>query len=498
MSDNNAPIDNNQQAKISKEQIHRELWYRGILKWKLHRVQIEMYNLFYGAEKQSTLVWLVSRQTGKSFLLTVLALEHALRKEHSIIKLVTDTKSHVKSIFEKLFIEIMADMPDDIRPKYIPSEFTYYFPNGSQIQMAGTDNKNYQRLRGQKAVLVLVDEAGFCSDLEDAVSSVLFPTTTHTGGKIVLATTPPEDPDHEFIKFKEEAEMRGLLTVKTIDDNPLLSDEVKANIEKKMGGRNSIRFRREYLCELIHDSSRSVIPEFTADIEAKIVREHPTPPHFDNYVAMDLGGKDLTVLLFAYYDFKNDLIIIQDEIVLDFTQENVTLKVLTEKTLEKEKELWTNIYTNELRVPVKRVSDIDYIALKEIAILSENRLIFTPTKKDNKAAAINNLRTLIANEKIIINPKCKTLIRHLKNVKWKSENNKETFARSPDNGHYDGADCCIYLVRNIDFSRNPYPAGYGLNLKEGSAYYPNGKREFEQKNNLNIEVYKKIFNIKRK
>lgn len=493
-----------QEKKLSKSEYIYSFWKNGFLKYKLHSVQKEMYDVFYNSEKRSILVWLLARQSGKSYLLAVLALEHALKQNDSIVKLVTDTKLHVKSIFEKIFKELLTDCPEEFKPKYTQSDFTYYFPNGSQIQMAGTDGKNYEKLRGQKATVVLVDEAGFCNDLEDAVMGVLFPTTTHTGGKIVLATTPSEDPDHEFFKFMEEAESKGLLSRKTLDDNPIIPAEEKLNIEKAMGGRTAERFRREYLVEVIRDSSRTVLPEFTQDAEVDIVKEHPRPPYFDGYVGMDLGGKDLTFQVYGYYDFRADKIVIEDELVLDFSKKDVTLKTLFEQGIAKEEKLWTNMYTNEVQVPFKRVSDIDYIAIKELSTLSFGKYHFTVTKKDEKQTSINHLRMLIQNKKIIINPRCVNLIRHLRNVKWRSEANKEVFARSPDNGHYDGVDALLYLIRNIDVSRNPYPTGYGMSLSSDT-YYQSGnpnKIQFDRFGNpittspsQQIETYKKIFGM---
>jgi hypothetical protein len=328
--------------------------------------------------------------------------------------------------------------------------------------------------------------------------SVLYPTTTHTGGKIVLATTPPENSDHEFMKFMEAAELKGLLTKKTIDDNPILPTEEKKNIENSMGGRDSVRFRREYLVEIIRDSSRSVIPEFTEESEQHIVKTHPVPPFRDCYVGMDLGGKDFTALLYGYFDFRADKVIIEDELVLDFAEKDVNLQRLVDENIKIETNLWTNKLTNEFLPPYKRTSDIDYIAIKEIHRLSLGKLNFLVAKKDDKMSAINHLRLLIQNRKLVINPKCVNLIRHLKNVKWKSDVNKETFARSPDNGHYDCVDALLYLVRSIDYSKNPYPAGYGLNLRDNT-YFVNGRQNYIDQNSSSkqLGIYKKIFGAKK-
>ena len=477
-------------SKISKAEAISELWRRGELRFLCHKVQKEMYDSFYTSDKNSISVWLLGRQSGKSFLLTILALEQALRQKNSIIKLVTDTKLHVKSIFEKLFIEILNSCPEELKPSYKTAEYCYYFPNGSQIQLAGSDNKHYEKLRGQKSSLILVDEAGFCNDLDDMVHSVLMPTTTHTGGKIILASTPAEDPTHPFLKFIEEAELNGRLSKKTIDDNPLLTKEQVENIATKMGGRNSERFRREYLCELIRDANLTAVAEFNSELENEIVKEWPKPPHYDTYVSMDLGFKDLTAVLFGYYDFRSDKVIIEDEIPFNFNEQDKHLKMLSDMIIKKEKDLWTDIYTNEVRSPNARISDINLIVTNEIRKHSDNKLNFVNAIKDVKAAAVNNLRVMIANKKIIIHPRCTTLIRHLRNVRWNK--NKDEFARSPDDSHYDFVDALIYMIRGITYGKNPYPNHYDLNLRATDSFYRPGASTPQ------AEVYHKIFNLRRK
>lgn len=480
--------------KVSKQQALHELWRRGILKFKCHSVQLEMYNLFYNAKDNTTLTWLLARQSGKSYLLAILALEQALKKPNSIIKLLTDTKVHVRSIFEKIFIELLEDCPNELKPNYAKADYEYTFYNGSKIQLAGSDNGHYERLRGQKSSLVLVDEAGFCNNLEDVVKSVLLPTTTHTGGKIVLASTPPPDPNHDFYRFIEEADLNGTLTKKTIYDNPLLKQEQIDRIVKEMGGAGSVKFRREYLCEHIRDEENVIFPEFDEVLEKQIVKEWPKPPFYHSYVSMDLGFHDLSVVIFAYHDFRADKIIIEDELVIkgrDFKLPDVVKMIK-----QKEQELWMNLLTNEQIKPKLRVSDINLIVTNEIARESGGEIIFQPTRKDEAEAAMNNLRVLISNGKIIINPKCETTLRHIKNAKWSVKQGKKQLARSPDMGHYDAIDAMKYLVRNISFNSNPYPAHYGMNLND--LHIQNPSSFYKNSNQSSANVWKNIFNIKGK
>lgn len=476
--------------KPSKAEVVEELWRRGNLYWKCHPVQKIMYDAFYSAAPNSTLVWLLARQSGKSFLLAILALECALRAPNSIVKVMTDTKIHMENIFIPIIDDILRDCPEDLKPHYNKAKYKYTFANGSQIQLAGSNGKDYERLRGQKSNLNLVDEAGFCNDLEDAVTSVLIPTTTHTGGKNILASTPSRDPDHDFINFIERAELKGALTKKTIYDNPLLNKEQVEKIIEEMGGLTAVKFRREYLCEIIRDEESVVFPEFNDDLISKITKEWPRPPFFDTYVGMDLGGKDLSAVVFLYYDYRSDRIIVEDELVV--AGKDFKLPTFCQNILDKEKTLWSDIYTGEVKKPY-RVSDINYLVTQEMARVTYNQLSFINANKTDNSMAINNLRVLLADGKIVISPKCVNLIRHLKNCKWK-KGTKTEFDRSPDDGHYDAVDALKYAIRSINFKKNPYPSGYNLDLRHKDMF---GNNVVPQSPNNYIEVYKSIFGLNR-
>lgn len=498
----------NTAPQLTKQDIKSALWERGILRWKCeqaeyqgrvvrHDIQCIMHDIFYGAEKNSTMVWLLSRQTGKTFFLGILALEQVYRTPKSVVKVLTDTKLHLESIFIPVMDQLLEDCPQRLKPKYDKQKFKYTFPNGSEIHFAGTDNKHYERLRGSVCHLVLVDEAGFCENLDDIVKSVLLPTTTHTGGKIVLASTPSKDPNHPFIEFIEEAEMNETLVRKTIYDNPLLGEEQVKNIIQKMGGADSPQFRREYLCEIIRDESTIVFPEFDTDLEAKIIMDWKKPPYYDAYVGMDLGGsRDMTAVLFMYYDYVNDKIIVEDEIVL--TPKEMLLPKLVEDILETEERLWTNELTNEKMGPYMRVSDLNHIVTQEIGRQSNYVLHFHKAQKDDKESAINMVRVMLAQEKIIIHPRCESLVRHLSHCKWKSNKGSDSkFSRSPDNGHYDAVDALLYGIRSISFKRNPYPFGYDMNLRKEDIHVQNVGNFKDHTYQTQAQVFKQAFGKKR-
>jgi len=46
----------------------------------------------------------------------------------------------------------------------------------------------------------------------------------------------------------------------------------------------------------------------------------------------------------------------------------------------------------------------------------------------------------------------------MKSATWTKD--RKDFKRSPDGAHYDGVAALLYLSRNIDKTKSPYPAGY--------------------------------------
>jgi Terminase large subunit, T4likevirus-type, N-terminal len=468
-----------------------EAWRRGFLSWKLDSFQKDLEQRLLNSPEKINVV-LCGRRIGKSYFSTVLAIQQCLKKPKSIVKFLAQTKLQIESILRPLFEAVLIDCPEQIKPQLNRNRFAYFFPNGSVIELAGSDGGHAEKLRGSFADLIIVDEAGMCTDLQNTVRSILIPTTLNTKGKIILLSTPPRDSEHDFFKFVEESERKKVLIRARTSDNPRITKEEFEEIIKAYPmGENDPEFRREFYCELLKDPSSSAIPEFTEDLEKDIIKEFPRPPFFETYESMDLGGKDLTVVLFGYYDFRSGKVIIEDELVMDFAKKDNNISKLIEQIREKEAKNWMTL-SGEVKKPYLRVSDINYIVTNEILKESNNEINFQITKKDDKDAAINNLRVMLGSKKIIIHPRCETLIYHLRNVKWAK--NKREFARSVEMGHYDAVDALIYMVRSINYTKNPYPMNYDLNMKDLFIVNP---KKFGSSQTPMSDVYKKIFNVKR-
>lgn len=470
--------------KLSPSEAREILWRQANLKFKLLPNQLELYNK-YKESSSRTIVWNCSRRIGKSRTLCIIALEICLNTKNAVVKYLSPTQKMVRTIIRPLMRELIADAPVELRPVEKSSAGIWYFPStGSQIHVAGCDGGRAENVRGGSSNLCIVDEAGFVSrDLEYIVNSILLPTTSTTDGKIILASTPPKSVAHEFIYFMNKARFEDSLITQTIFDCPLYTKDKIDEFARAAGGYDSITFRREYLAQILTDDSSSVIPEFTEELKLKVVKEWPKPPFYDTYVSMDIGVKDLTVALFAYFDFKANKVIIEDEIVMN--GHSMTTDKLAEAIKVKESLHFSDPFTGEVSPPLKRVCDNNLLLIQDLYRL--HGLVFYPTKKDDADAAINNLRILLKNENIIINPRCKTLIRHLQAATWNKS--RTSYDRSGDDGHYDALDACTYLIRNIHFEKNPYPAGFGL-LKGSDIYYNQSKKQ-------HLDPWLKIINQKK-
>jgi hypothetical protein len=104
-------------------------------------------------------------------------------------------------------------------------------------------------------------------------------------------------------------------------------------------------------------------------------------------------------------------------------------------------------------------------------------LHFVGTAKDDKDAAVNGLRVALGQGKIVISadavsicleddgePKitrggAPRLVGQLRRCRYNRA--RTGWERSDLDGHYDLVDALVYMVRNVDWSRNPYPAHDG-------------------------------------
>lgn len=451
--------------KLSLEQfdpgiIKAELWKRGEISWKLYKPQLEIHDVIIRT-KVRKIVAKCSRRLGKSFALMAYAISRAVKNPYSRIPFAAPTYKDLKNILIPIVREITKDCPTYMRPVFKVQDSIFVFPaNHSEIQMAGVNNGNAEALRGKEALDCIVDEAGFVDELRYLVNDVLMPQLIYSAdGKLILSSTPPISPAHDFVSFLAEAEANNSACSKTIYDNPRLSPSTIVEYAKEAGCdvegdkivNYSTTFRREYLAEVITDSTHAVVPEFTEAMAQKIVKDWPRPEMFKAYTFVDTGYIDFTAAVFCYYDFKNAKIVVEDELVIDVRQQNKNSAMIADEIKRRENDLWGanhEVYG--------RFADGDLLLLADFSSL--HSLHFTPVSKDVLEAQVNHLRLDIQRETVIINPRCKNTIAHCKYAVYDKQRKK--LERSETMGHFDCLMALVYAVRHINRSVNPYPALY--------------------------------------
>ena len=429
-----------------------KLWRAGVLSWKLHKTQLDMDDAINNSD-HSLFVINCGRQIGKSYFLCVKAVEYALKHPGAKISYLAPQAKMVKKIILPRIREILKDCPNDIKPDYKVNEQVYVFKhNGSEIHIAGTDAGRSENLRGQVFHFVICDEAGFMDDLRYIVSSILVPMISTTRGKIILSSTPPISPDHAFVSYVRQAEKGKYYIKKTVYDNPLIEERQIKDLIEASGGEESDAWRREYLAEFITSAKDAVLPEANDALMSEITQDWKKPAFYDTYVAVDLGYIDNTGMVFGYWDFLNNKLIIEDEAAFN----KPTSSKIAEVVKDKEKSLW--MVNNTVKEPYRRIIDGNDITIADLNA-PPNNLRFVKTRNDDPQAAVNEVRVMLYNKQIIIHPRCENLISEMKSAIW--DNTGRRLARSDEQnrGHFDILMALVYLVRNLNKKKNPYPPG---------------------------------------
>lgn len=456
-------------SKPSKSSLLATAWTRGYLGYKIHPCQLPLYGKLHSAiEDPFCLKYAVncSRRFGKSTILLLIAFEYALKNPQSIIRFFAASNKQITEILEEVVPYIIDDCPTDIRPEYKKNKF--YFKNKSMIHMAGLEDQQHDSARGRKSNLVVIDEAGFISEIGKIYKSVLLPTTLTTKGTIIFASTPSDLPGHDFKTIYEECKFDNNSATYTIDDNTMIDDFTKEQWIKEEGGRDSPDFLREYMCQFVTDSELAIIREWNTPLFVQDFPKDENYFYYKKYVGMDIGVKDFTAILYGYYHSKKGFLFIEGE---DQISGNITTTTIAKTIKDSEVRLWApnQIWSNQL--VYRRVADNNNLILLNGLTMDHQISIFA-TDKDNLDAMVDEVRRYVLAGRIIVHPDCKFLIGCLENGIWRKSRNGliKEFGRHKIFRHFDHLAALIYLVRNLStfdpvpLVNNKDPARHLFNL----------------------------------
>lgn len=468
--------------KLTKTLARAKLWTRGRLEWKLHSGQ-KVIEAAFTAAPGELFVLNCSRRFGKTYWLCVKAVECAIRcpNENPLIFIASATKVSLMRYIIRALRAILADAPSEVWPGwskgYNKTAGELTFSNGATIILVGLD-KDPGGIRGNYADLVVLDEAREMSELKHTVSSVAGPLTlTRPGARIVVASTPPDSPDHDFAEICMMAREAGSYVELDIYKNPMMTPALLR--KARANCLTETDWQREYLCQFVVDTNRALVPEWST---SKFVRDFapPTDDH-DRYEAMDIGVQvDLTVALFGFWDPTERALKVED--MVEINGPSMTTPVLHDLIRAKEKALWGTLKTDCYR----RAADNSHpLLINDLGTL--HGLHFLPTGKDDLHAMVNDLRRAVIAGEIIVHPRCGRLIGALESAIW--DKPRKAFGRSPNYGHFDAVAALMYMVRNLDKTRGLLVRQHH-DPKAMPAKWPKQKAE--------NEALQRLFNLPRK
>jgi hypothetical protein len=402
-----------------------------------------------------------SRRASKSSWLFIKMNEEARRNPGTHYAFVAPVAKGLDIYIEKIIAEVLKDCPDDLRPRYDSVKHILRFRNMSTIMFAGSDNKTYNTLRGNKFNGAGIDEGGFMDALREIVEDILRPALFDTGGWLIGCSTPPEVPDHPWFEFFDGALVNGYGAKYTIHDTHYTQaqiDKFAAKFSAKLDpeeGKKTTSYRREMLCEHVVDREKLIIPEWKPEFEM----EWRDPVYFQfyhKYEGLDNGAglMDFTVCLLAHYDFRKAWLVVDDE-VGPLKEEMVRTDFLAAGIQGKEKEMgYDRLY--------RRIGDNNNkILLQDLAGI--HKLPFMPARKDDLQTMVNQARLWVSAGRVRVNPRCKYTLGCLKNGVWNRQ--RDDWAHTMTWGHFDALAALIYLIRGIDVMTNPVPANFGLDVQ---------------------------------
>lgn len=457
-----------EQLAALEKLLTQRAWAEGHLSYKLHATQQKIDDAI-DAHPSSQFFLLCSRRIGKTYELLKRAFETCIRKPGARVLFLATTAKLAQEIARDIAAVLLEDCPKKLQPEFRiqDKEFHFHRPGlpVSILRLKGVNSETAQDLRGTAQDLIILDECGQYDQLEEVLYGVCMPMVLTTKGRIILATTPPLSPGHASAGIYEKLARVGASVRFTLNDAPHIDYDSKRKMLLEMGEAEedvdrilrgeiepkTTKALREYYCRFVTDSESAVLPEFNDQARREIVIPWGRPSHFDAYTAMDPGVVDNTGVIFGYWDFLQAKLVIEDELLLTHAEANTP--VIAKAIREKELELWKG------QPPYRRVSDVEKRLIMDLR--RYHQLDFHQTKKNDNEASIHLMRDLITQRKLVISPKCVNLARQMTDVVWNKKGSD--FMRAGEgsfDSHYDLVSALKYLVRNVDRSRNPYPAHY--------------------------------------
>lgn len=434
-------------------------WKIGRLRYKLRNTQRKIKDAWIESKKKFRKFYVeCTRRLGKSSWLLTALTEECISSPNRKCGFFAPVKDGLLDYIGPLIQKTYEDCPRTLRPSFDKTRFMLNFPNGSAIIFRGSNNQQHRIRRGQEFHVAGIDEARDVDNLTELIESVISPALFSTDGHLIISSTPADTRSHPLFIYRQRAEMEGWLVKISIDEANVLDsdvysraliDEWKEETLKAPDGQDI--WEREYECKWVINKRKMAVPEWNSQTMVQSFGRDPYYQFYHHYVGIDWGYKDFTAIIFATYNFRKARLEVDGE--LTYSGKDVRSDLLADKIDLTATHLWGKDYNM-----YRQVSDsADPILINELNKFRKMNFIPVP-KLNSLEAMLNEFRVLVAQGKIIVDPKCRMMIHDLETAVWTDKRDKldqDIFAH-----HFDHLMALVYLTRVLDVSANPIPRDF--------------------------------------
>jgi len=481
--------------------LKQELWRRGEA-WKhpdicddLQRAWLQRVRAAVDLGKRTSFLQRWGRQVGKSWANIAFALSEMQRRPGIIIRYAALTGKSCLNIVKPTFETLCESMPEDVKPVLSEHQGTITTPNGSVLTFAGTDSEQFDRLRGPKAHIVMLDESAFYDQLE-RIEAALTPQLITTRGLLLYFSSPPETPAHPWKRRDDAHQASGDWSKATIYTSPRFTPDLILETEEAEARRlmmtreelvSSTFWEREYRANIVTEESRAALPSWTDEAAVDLVGDWERPKYFDAYVGLDVGKwSDPHFATLGYHDPATNTFTVEAELE---AQSAKGIAPFIEELRRMEAQLWgvtrwegtlygvtrediaswpahlRYLYDEAApRQPFLRVGDDD--ARLIIDVRTSHGYGVLPAQKADEYKSVDDLNQRIRERRWRVHRRCVRTIEQYRSTLWnKSRSDWEHTERD----HGDAVDVAKYLQRSIRWNRDcrpPAPVGDWATMPE--------------------------------
>jgi len=241
------------------------------------------YQKKFLTDESNRIIFVSSRQAGKSTVTALRALRKAWCYDDQAILIISRTSRQSKLLAKKILN--FAKKEPLIETDIVKSNTELIeFNNGSIIHILPGSSDN---IRGFSADCVIVDEAAFVSD---DVFTAIEPTLAATNGEFILLSSPFRRDGYFWKAWNNKYWSRHKVTCY---ENTLINEEF---IEEFKKTHTVTEFRREMLAEFVDDESEAYITTELLRRAMRIEKQFKPDPEYEYVIGADFArfGNDKT------------------------------------------------------------------------------------------------------------------------------------------------------------------------------------------------------------